>query len=166
MARTDAVRDRKLKSNGPAQCRDVAPRYRHCLSISPLEVSARQDPQLNRQGVPDRVAVDSVTFRPIVKDEPAKRVSLELPPVSRYARNTVWGRHVFAVGGNRSAALAAADAAISVIEELLGKVRASQNELRQRERPSIASPSDPRLIALEYMPIDVRFGADAEVVMR
>jgi hypothetical protein len=38
---------------------------------------------------------------------------------------------VFAVGGNRSAALAAADAAISVIEELLGKVRASQNELRQ-----------------------------------
>ena len=38
---------------------------------------------------------------------------------------------MFAVGGNRSAALAAADAAISVIEELLGKVRASQNELRQ-----------------------------------
>jgi hypothetical protein len=30
----------------------------------------------------------------------------------------------------------------------------------------IASPSDPRLIALEYRPIDVRFGADAEVVMR
>src|ERR1700689_2011724 len=99
LAATDAIGDRELDCP-PALIRFDRPiRRRHRLGVAQFPCRAREDAQLDRHRIPDRIAVDAEASRPAVQHEPVKRVTLEVTPGFRRAQPYSFGRDVPPVPG-------------------------------------------------------------------